>query len=124
MSDAIPWGLTNVVAIAANAFQGFALKTDGNLVSWGWDPQGWNEPPTGLSNVVAITAVNGNQLALKNDGTVVAWGANNSLASVPTGLTNAVKVAAGDTASVALKGDGTISAWVNITITSVACRGR
>jgi Regulator of chromosome condensation (RCC1) repeat len=48
--------LTNVVAIAAGAYHGLALKADGTVVGWGDNRDGQIIIPTGLTNAVAIAA--------------------------------------------------------------------
>ncbi len=107
----LPAGLSSVVAVAAGAFQGLALKKDGTVVSWG---QG-NPPPKGLSNVVAIAAggANGRNLALKHDGTVVQWAVGNvdNPSAMPAGLSNIVAISAGSGHCLALKQDGMVVAW-------------
>ncbi len=126
----VPYGLSNVVAVAAGAGTSMALRSDGTIVSWGGDyfGQNYNTPPP-LSNVVAIAAggyigfgdLDSHSLALRADGTVVLWGKDWDgtncfcipLSWVPDGLTNVVAVAAGCPHSVALRSDGTVAAWVS-----------
>jgi alpha-tubulin suppressor-like RCC1 family protein len=109
---AVPDGLSNVVAIAAGAFEALALKADGTVVSWG---QGY-PPPPGLTNVIAISAADmyGHNLALTRDGRVVDWWVGSSrydLCTVPAGLSNVVALSAGWNHSLALKRDGTVVGW-------------
>ena len=92
----VPWGLTNVVAIAGGDYHSLAVKFDGTVVVWGDNSQGQCNLPAGLSNVVAVSGGGAHSLALKSDGTVVAWGANwNGQCNPPAGLSNVVAVAAG-----------------------------
>ena len=66
--------LTNVVAIAAGGDRlgqinlaggiSLALKKDGTVVFWGWNPYHKTDVPEGLSNVVAIAAGRGFCLAI------------------------------------------------------------
>jgi hypothetical protein len=51
---AIPAGLNQVRAIAANEYLRLALKSDGTVVAWSADPLIQTPVPAGLSNVVAI----------------------------------------------------------------------
>ena len=101
-----PAGLSNVVAVAAGgAYFSMALKSDGTVVQWGYNPNccGQINMPAGLSNVTAIAAGFYQSLALRNDGTVSAWGGNYwGEASPPAGLSNVVAVAAGYYHSLAL----------------------
>ncbi len=86
--------LTDVVAIAAGWHHSVALKNDGTVWAWGYNPVGQlgegnqhsayqkpvqvkNEDGTGfLTDVKAIAAAGNHTAALKNDGTILAWGQN------------------------------------------------
>ena len=108
----IPYGLTDVVAMAGGEAHSLALKGDGTVVGWGHNGFGQTNIPSGLTDVVAIAAGNFHNLALKGDGTVVAWGANfNGQASIPAGLVDVIAIDAGRNHSLALKSDGTVVAW-------------
>ncbi|PYJ78828.1 MAG: hypothetical protein DME22_26300, partial [Verrucomicrobia bacterium] len=86
----MPTDLSNVVAITSAAQHCLALKSQGTVSAWGWNP-GPVGPPTDLANVVAIAAGHYHSLALKSDGTVVAWGDNvYGQTNVPVGLSNVV----------------------------------
>jgi alpha-tubulin suppressor-like RCC1 family protein len=77
---------TNIVAIAAGNSHSLALKSDGTMLSWGYDSFGQlgggtigtiNPIPTAVTsatNIVAIAAGNSHSLALKSDGTMLSWG--------------------------------------------------
>jgi hypothetical protein len=101
-----------VVAIAAGSSHSLALKANGTVVVWGYEPTGNVIPPSGLNNAVGIAATTWHDLALRADGTVVAWGADShGETQVPPGLTNVTAIAAGLWHSMALRSDGTISVW-------------
>jgi hypothetical protein len=120
---AIPEGLTNVIAIAAGAQHGLALRADGTVAAWGDDTFGPTDVPTGLSNVVAIAAGGAWSIALKADGTFALWGVQDQPDSTAPGLvTNVAAVAAGGqsgseggppafTHLLALRADGTVAGW-------------
>ena len=54
-----------------------ALKSDGTVVTWGWDGYGLDLIPSDLNDVIAISAAgDGHSFALRSDGTLVGWGRN------------------------------------------------
>jgi alpha-tubulin suppressor-like RCC1 family protein len=95
-------GLTGVTAVSGGYLDGYALKSDGTVWTWGYDALGLNtgsvgtasDVPvriTGLSGITAIASnssdlnvvdtnagfgANSFGLALKSDGTVLGWGYN------------------------------------------------
>lgn len=76
----------SIIAIAAGDSHALALKSDGTLLSWGWDGSGQlGDNPTKAdqstpvavsvaSDIVAIAAGQIYSLALKSDGTMLSWG--------------------------------------------------
>jgi alpha-tubulin suppressor-like RCC1 family protein len=127
-------------SIATRAFHTLALRSDGQVLSWGLDDSGQlgdgmvgplsNPTPSvvpGASNIVAIAAGNQHSLALKADGTLLSWGLDDSgqlgdgmvgplsnpTPSVVLGASNIIAIAAGGFHSLALKSDGTILSWGN-----------
>ncbi|MFC5407479.1 RCC1 domain-containing protein [Cohnella soli] len=120
--------------VSAGEFHSLALKTNGTVLSWGYNAYGQLGDGTttnrssavkvvGLSNVKQIASGYYHNLALKSDGTVWSWGYNNSgqlgdhslvNRSVPVqvdALTGVIAIAAGGYHSLALKSDGTVWAW-------------
>ena len=78
---------SHIVAIAAGVDQSLALKSDGTVLSWGFNSSGQlgDGTTTGrftpgavssASNIVAISAGFIHSLALTSDGTLLSWGNN------------------------------------------------
>ena len=86
-----PTNVTGVISIAAGPDYGLALKADGTVAAWGYDPVTATNIPVNLSNVVAVAASSSLRLALKEDGTITAWG--DVWTPVPAGLSNVIAVA-------------------------------
>ena len=102
-----PPNLSGVVAIAGNSGAGFAVRTNGLIVSWGRGsfPAATNIPPS-ATNIVAISTQADSGVALRADGTVVGWNAQ-----IPV-LSNIVSVAAGgNNFGLALRAEGTVTNW-------------
>jgi alpha-tubulin suppressor-like RCC1 family protein len=129
-------GVTNVIAITAGYEHALALKSDGTLLSWGFDGAGQLGDDvikatkftpvvvSGATGIVAISAGQDHSLALKSDSTMLSWGAdsqgqlgdNATFEQKPTpvavsGVTGIVTIAAGTRHSLALKSDGTLLTW-------------
>jgi hypothetical protein len=99
-----PFGLTNVLSVAAGPGFGLAV-TNGVLVQWGSSQGGNIYPvPPELTNVVAV-ACNDSPLALRSDLTLGIW------SPYLTILTNVVAIAPGEFSGLALRPDGTIATW-------------
>lgn len=123
-------GLTNIRAIAAGGWTGYALKSDGTVWAWGDGASGdlGNGTTTstsapvqvkGLSGVQAIGGVGVTGYALKSDGTVWAWGdgyygelgnGTTNSSSTPVQVQGLTGVQAIE-GQYALKSDGTVWAW-------------
>lgn len=125
----------NQGSIAAGSGHSMAIKTNGTLLTWGWNSKGQLGDGTindsssllaisGVTDVVAVAAGYEHSLALKADGTMLAWGADNfgqlgndaakankSTPVVVSGATGIVAIAASLQSSFALKSDGTLLAW-------------
>jgi hypothetical protein len=76
-SQAVPAGLSNVVAISAGVGFSVALTGEGRVVAWGDNDEGQIEVPPNLTDVVAIDAGWNFVLALRSNGAIVSWGNNN-----------------------------------------------
>jgi hypothetical protein len=126
-------GLTGVTQIAAGGEHSLALRSDGTVVSWGFNVYGAIGDGTvvnrltpvavpGLTGVTQISAGDYYSLALRSNGGVVAWGYNgygeigdgtvvHRLTPVAvSGLTGITRVSAGADHSVALGSDGNMRA--------------
>jgi alpha-tubulin suppressor-like RCC1 family protein len=112
----LPAGLT-YTAIAAGQASGFAIRSDGSAVGWGWNSGGQlNVPalPPGL-RYTAVSADASNVLFLRSDGTIAIAGTGASyglanLPSLPSGL-RYIAVACGQSVAAALRSDGSIVSW-------------
>lgn len=84
-----------VVQIAAAENNSIALKSDGTVIVWGTQVDGWAKPPAGLKDVVEVYAKDTTLMARKSNGTVVVWGGNDAgEANVPPGLNRVISMAA------------------------------
>jgi serine/threonine-protein kinase len=128
-------GLSGVREVSGGSGTGFALLTDGTVMTWGRGDQGQlgngttpsagadPAPVGGLNGVTAVSGGYTNGYALLTDGTVMAWGqgdhgqlgngttANSSLPVPVTGLTRVAAIAGGSGTGYALLDDGTVMAW-------------
>jgi alpha-tubulin suppressor-like RCC1 family protein len=123
----------DVVAVAAGAEHGLALRRDGSVMGWGSNGSGQlalgksnrgaNPTPVaipGVTRATAIAAYGNASFALLDDGTVVGWGESlwrSGARAVSSETPIAVPGIAGATAiraglpSLALLRDGTVMAW-------------
>ena len=116
-------GISNVIAVAMENCQVYAVTTNGDVWSWG----NGNNTPTqmvGLSNIVSICGGDIHMLALDANGQLWAWGDNElgelgdgyaeSSSSNPIlvpGMTNVTEIAAGASDSLALDASGRVWSW-------------
>jgi len=108
---AVPTNLTDAVAIASGAYQCLALRSNGEVASWGLDEYVMEAPPASLTNAVALAGGLAWATALMADGTLTAWGYGEGVDALPKGLAEVVAIGNGYSHSVALKADGTVMAW-------------
>ncbi len=115
----VPFGLTDVTAMAMGDLHALALKKDGSLVVWGDNTNSQIFVPAGLNGNIAAIAAGGNVSGVvKTDGTVLLWGeSTGGVTTPPAGLTGVKQLAIGGSHSVgtyhalALKTDGTVVGW-------------
>jgi alpha-tubulin suppressor-like RCC1 family protein len=142
LTPVVVTGLSNAVALAADAVHTCALLADGTARCWGSNNTNGalgdgttvdrSSPVTvsGLTNAVAIAAGVSHTCALLADGSAKCWGHNNEgqigdgsigvsrLTPVPVAppfnvLTNAVAITAGSAHTCALLADGSAKCWGN-----------
>lgn len=132
-------GLTGIKAIAAGSNNGYALKNDGTVVSWGYGFLGGIGNGPANANVLApvtVAGLNGvkglaaksesfssSVYALKSDGTVMAWGegshgelgtgglANRNRPVAVKGLGDISILGTNEWAAYGIQKDGTVWAW-------------
>jgi len=123
--------LTDIKEVVAAEYTSLALKNDGTVWAWGYNPTGQIGDGTSttrpypvqvkgldgtgfLTNVKQISATGSHILALKNDGTVWGWGYNNN-GAVGDGTSNTryTPVQVKDTFTTFLTGVATINAGRN-----------
>src|SRR5689334_7214537 len=103
----VPPNLTDAIAVSGGTGFTVALRTNGEVVTWG-NPPFIDRPvlgvPAALNNVVAISCAAEHTIALRRDGTVVGWGFNLRGQTVPpAGLHDAVAISANGEHSLALR---------------------
>ncbi len=128
--------LADVTAVAAGSGTSYALKSYGNVWSWGMGDGGQlgdgttdssftaTHQVSDLTDVTAIAAGPAYALALKSDGTVWGWGSEfygelgtgksvitTPVQIAPATLTDIVAISAGNVDSYALTSDGHVYAW-------------
>ncbi|MEN6340999.1 MAG: Ig-like domain-containing protein [Methanospirillum sp.] len=109
--SSVPSG-TDFTAIAADGWDGLALRADGSLVHWGGDYPGGSGTPSG-TDFTAVAIGSGYSLALRADGSIVAWGVDDYthiISDAPSG-TGFTAIAAGYQHALALRADGSIISW-------------
>jgi alpha-tubulin suppressor-like RCC1 family protein len=108
----VPYGVTNILMVAAGYGYSLGLFNNGTVVGWGDSiPDGW--VPTNLVNNVTMVACGWNHnVALLTNGTVQAWGANEfGVLNVPANTTNVTVISAQALHTLALCSNGTVVAW-------------
>ena len=95
--------------IAAGEGHSLGMKTDGTVVSCGWNQDGQCKVGA-WRDIVAISAGGAHSLGLKTDGTMVACGENDFGQCNVSAWRDVVAIAAGGNHSIGLKADGTVVA--------------
>ena len=105
---------SDFTAVSCGYYHSMALKSDGTVISWGYnkDYGQCNVPPAG-NTFKAIAAAEFFSLAIKTDGTLDAWGRNqHGQCNVPAG-NDFMAITAGWGHCIAIKSDGSAVAWGN-----------
>ncbi|MEW6156177.1 MAG: IPT/TIG domain-containing protein [Verrucomicrobiota bacterium] len=97
----------DILTAAGNAGKMFGIRTNGHVVSWGYNAASGIH----LTNAVAVSG-HASDVFLKRDGTVELFQNESGIKTTfPPGLTNIVAMATGPFHVVALRSDGTVVAW-------------
>jgi hypothetical protein len=108
----VPAPNADFIAVAAGAYHGAGLKSNGSIVAWGSNIHGQCDVPRPNSDFVAVAAGLWNTLGLKSSGELVVWGSNYSgQCDVPAPNANFRAMAGGGSHCLGLKSDGTVVAW-------------
>ena len=128
--------VASIVSVAAGAYTGYAVLSDGHVWAWGDDLEGqigdrgpWSSRTIpvevqGLSSAILAVGGANSVYAIRGNGTAWAWGddsfgqlgtgSGSGVATTPqelTRLTDVVAMAASTSDGYALLGDGTVWAW-------------
>jgi hypothetical protein len=117
MTTNVPPGLIDAIAIAGGPDVGYALRSNGSVVTWG-NPltASLSAVPPGLSDAIAIGSGARHTLALHANGTVIGWGDDEyGATAAPALLGRVMALGVGDLHSVALRRNGTVVAWGDYT---------
>jgi alpha-tubulin suppressor-like RCC1 family protein len=110
-------------SIAGGGNHTLALRSDGQVLSWGNNDYGQLGDGTTINqaipvkvqaknDIVAVAAGYYHSLALKSDGTVLSWGfPNGGIPVVVNGASKTIAISAGFAHSMALQSDGTVLSW-------------
>lgn len=104
-------GFTQVVGYGQHAL---ALRTDGSILSWGWDGHGQVSDTPGGTGFTDVAASERFSMALRADSSIVSWGSDGAglVTNTPAGP-GFTQLAAGRFHCIALRTDGSIAAWGN-----------
>jgi alpha-tubulin suppressor-like RCC1 family protein len=117
MTTNVPPGLVDTIAFAGGRDVGYAIKSNGTIVTWG-NPltPSLTAVPAGLTDAISINSSSQHTLAVRRNGTVVGWGDDGySKTAAPALLDRVMAVGAGDIHSVALRRNGAVVAWGDYT---------
>ncbi|MEO5801912.1 MAG: FG-GAP-like repeat-containing protein, partial [Verrucomicrobiota bacterium] len=106
----LPFGLTNVTALAAGYSHNIALKADGSAIGWGNNNRNQSAVPAYATNLIAVAVGDEFSFGLKSNGTLVAWGSVGN-SDVPVGATNVAYIASSPGYALLLNNDGSIFDW-------------
>ena len=104
-----PPGLDSVTAVAAGVYHALAVRSNGEVVSWGFPGDPLIATPKDLTAPVAIVAGVDRSMALGANGQVSCWGTGE--VGVPAAAEYSVAIAAGCWHSVALTTSGEVVCW-------------
>ncbi len=107
---------TTYVQVVAGESHAAALRSDGAIVTTGWNATGQTNTPPLPNGMTYVDLGLGDQhsVALRSDGEAIAWGRNGNgectVPPLPPGVSY-VEVGAGEDHSVARRSDGVVVAW-------------
>lgn len=102
-----------VSQVVAGETHSLVLKSNGNVMGWGYNLAGGTTIPPDLGPVSYLSAGSSYSVALTTNGTLRGWGFNyQGRLPVPV-VSNIVSVSAGGAHGLALKRDGTVISWGN-----------
>ena len=103
-------GPYRITAIASLGSSGLALRSDGKILCWGYNYEGFCESPSNLTGVKSISNMN---FAVRENGTVAGWGDPALHPGVPQNLTHVVAITRSQYYNIALRDDGTVGWMTN-----------
>jgi Regulator of chromosome condensation (RCC1) repeat len=115
MTTNVPAGLVDAIAVAGGPDVGYAIRSNGTVVTWG-NPltPSLSAVPPGLSGVIAIAAGAQHTLALRANGKVIGWGDDQyGKTDAPALLDRVMALGVGNNYSAGLRRNGAVLAWGN-----------
>ena len=103
--------IKQVTQIAAGPDHSLVLKSDGNVIGWGYNISGQTNTPADLGPVTAVGAGSLYSVALTTHGTLRGWGFTYQGRLPVPAESNIVSFSAGDAHGLALRRDGTVISW-------------
>jgi hypothetical protein len=117
MTTNVPVGLVDAIAVAGGPDVGYAIRSNGSVITWG-NPLtlSLSAVPPGLSGVIAIAAGAQHTLALRANGKVIGWGDEQyGKTDAPALLDRVMALGVGNNYSAGLRRNGAVLAWGNYT---------